>query len=155
MREHKKKPGDMARARAKHLRRQEIQDAITATRRLGPGDAPVRLRLHKHHSLGWCEWDLTPFPPACRACDETRTTGQPAPVPAASWAHVAGACMCWDWPCPAVYLVRLSGSCLEVALVTDKDGFKACTSTGTFYIHSGRELLARATPVNDAAKAWA
>ena len=33
MREPKKKPGDMARARYRHVRRQEIQDAISAVRR--------------------------------------------------------------------------------------------------------------------------
>lgn len=121
-REPRKKKGDMARARAKHLRRQEIQDAISAAKAAGPDDAPVRLRLHQHATLGWCEWDLTPLPA--------------------------------EWAAPAIYLVRLSGSRLEVCYVTDKDGVKACTHGGTFYVHGARELLARAEPVNSAAMAW-
>ena len=145
MREHKKNPGDASKARARHLRRQEIQDAITAVKASAVGDAPVRLRLHQHATLGRCEWDLTPHRVPCDACVAVAAAGAAGNL----------ACTCWDWPTSVAYLVRINGSRLEVCFVYDKDGIKAITRGGTFYVHGGRELLALATPVNDAAKAWA
>lgn len=124
-REHKKKPGDMARARARHLRRAEISRALSQIHNEA-GD-PVRLRLHDAPGLGACEWDLTPL------ADE------------------------WDYMLPCAFLVRFGGKRLEICLVVDKDGFKAYAySNGSVrYVHGPRELLALATPANDAAKAWA
>lgn len=54
-REHKKKPGEFARARARHRRRQAIQDAITAAKN-NPG-APVELVMYGG------KWELTGLRP--------------------------------------------------------------------------------------------
>lgn len=56
-REAKTKPGDLARARARHLRRQSIQDAIIRAR---AGEVGVPVTLHQHNGE-WCEWVLSPL----------------------------------------------------------------------------------------------
>lgn len=123
-REHKKKPGDMARARAKHLRRQEIQNAITRVRTATEAELEeesVTLRLH-HVDGVLCEWDLEPY-------------------------HEGGM---WDGHS---YLLSLGHNRLLVGTVYDKDGLKVCSHRGVEYVHDNM-VLAKAIPMNSAAVRW-
>jgi len=112
MKNQKKKPGDMAAARSRHLRRQAIQDAITAVKR---GETvPVTM----HGGL----WEISPFPEE-------------------------------GWVFPAICLVRVSGSRLQIGWVSDKDGIKMCLPNGGV-MHVGDKILALAQPIDEVAKSY-